>query len=264
MILYLFHLYDNNTQATFTPTPSQPHRNLTSHNLLLTNIQYNSILTIWCLIYPSLFSHIIPKISSWLWTGRSWAKSTRTEGWCSIALPAWWRGKKNANWKLLSSHHCPPEATISSFPTKLPPTNHHLLPLLEIHSQSQSFVHLLNLNADDDLAQVRAQLEQGRSPNLAQMRSFSAPHAFLQGLNFHRAAKKSTVFPLIGAADWGKNMKVVQFSALLWLSAFLSAQLQHGLGTFSHERKHFRGRRSFSHPAQEVAVVGNIWQAWPY
>ena len=72
---------------------------------------------------PSLLSHIIPKISPWLWTGCSWAKSTRTEGWCSIALPAWWRGKKNANWKLLSSHHCPPEATISSFPTNLPPTN---------------------------------------------------------------------------------------------------------------------------------------------
>ena len=82
-----------------------------------------------------------------------------------------------------------------------PPPTHHLLPLLEIHSQSQSFVHLLNLNADDDLTQVRAQLEQGRSPNLAQMRSFSAPRAFLQGLNFHRATKKSTVFPLIGAAD---------------------------------------------------------------
>ena len=82
-----------------------------------------------------------------------------------------------------------------------PPTNHHILPLLEIHSQSQSFVHLLNLNADDDLFQVRAQLEQGRSPNLAQMRSFSAPHAFLQGLNFQRSTKKSTVFPLIGAAD---------------------------------------------------------------
>ena len=122
MILYLFHLYDNNTQATFTPTPSQPHRNLASHNLLLTNIQYNSILTIWCLFFPSLLSHILPRISPWLWTGRSWAKSTRTKGWCSIALPAWWRGKKNANWKLLSSHHCPPEATISSFPTNLPST----------------------------------------------------------------------------------------------------------------------------------------------
>ena len=30
------------------------------------------------------------------------------------------RVDKNANWKLLSSHHCQPEATISSFPAFLP------------------------------------------------------------------------------------------------------------------------------------------------
>ena len=66
MILYLFHLYDNNTQATFTPTPSQPHRNLTSHLIYpwpTFSIYTNSIQRIWCLFYPSLLSPIVQNIS---------------------------------------------------------------------------------------------------------------------------------------------------------------------------------------------------------
>ena len=59
-----------------------------------------------------------------------------------VMLDCLQRLDKNANWKLLSSHHCLPEATISSFPTFLPPFLRYTHTLFAATTWVKSFLHL--------------------------------------------------------------------------------------------------------------------------
>ena len=128
------------------------------------------------------------------------------------------RVDKNANWKLLSSHHCQPEATISSFPAFLPTF------LRYTHKLVKYFLHghFCSIpNADDN-----PKCKWSQSQIWRELHHFPPLH------HFHR----DTIFlrgPLIGAAPtWGKEYETGSIFCFALAVAIFPDQLQQGLKVF--------------------------------